>query len=151
MAVMEENFVDFINEVLKQADFCWFVTLMFFKSRFRAPSACRRHWEEIWQISDAKHLERWTKLPATPRECLAQWIKEAQDGGMVSHLCLEERRSDEEVRFHILADLGGCKEEWIQRWKEISGGWAFERNLDDRIAMDWLHGDESRIFAHRRS
>jgi hypothetical protein len=134
----EENFVDFINEILVGGLFDWFVTLVFLSSRVRPPSASRKLWEEVWE-GDPEGQGRWTKTPETPGDCLRQWLDEVQFQGpggahVTGYLVLEELRSEEEVRYHVLlANWNGFEDAWMRRWKEISGGWAFERQLDDRI------------------
>jgi hypothetical protein len=125
----DDNFVEFINEILEQRWLASFGTLVFVHSRFHPPSATRLEWEDIWETTDPDR-ENWVKTPSTEWECLEQWLSEL---GVQHYIWLEERRRDE-VRFHVLTnDADAFAEVSRFRWKEISGGWAFERQVDDRL------------------
>jgi hypothetical protein len=95
-----ENFVEFINEILKYPWFKEFVTLVFIPSRFRGPSESRKFWEEIWEADDPER-RNWTKAPSDVYECLAQWIRAG------NHWCIgggiQERKSTTRDR------IGGCE------------------------------------------
>jgi hypothetical protein len=124
----EENFVDFTSMILEHGQFRSFGTLVFLSSRFRPPSASRKYWEEIWE-GDPDRRDR-NKMPCTAWECVQQWIA---DIGVQEYLCVHESRG-EETRYHMLVDdFGAFDDTSRDRWKEISGGWASERQLDDRI------------------
>ena len=107
----QKHFGQFIEEVMDAHNFDWFVTLHYFPGRM-AKSA------------DA---------------CLQLWLKEIQakpdsGPGVTDYLYLEEYRRDGKTLFHVLiADWNGFQDAWEWRWKEISGGWACTRELDDRI------------------
>jgi hypothetical protein len=66
----EENFVDFINEILEHGQFRSFGILSFLSSRFRPPKATSKYWEEIWE-GDPDRRDR-NKKPSTAWECVEQ-------------------------------------------------------------------------------
>jgi hypothetical protein len=124
----EENFVDFTSMILERGQFRSFGTLVFLSSKFRPPSASRKFWEEVWE-GDPDRRDR-NKMPCSAWECVEQWIA---DIGVQEYLCVHESRGDG-TRYHMLVDdFGAFDDTSRDRWKEISGGWAVERQLDDRI------------------
>jgi hypothetical protein len=127
--MQEQNFVHFINEILEEVHFRSFGILTFLNSRFRPPSAVTKYWEEIWEGDPERR--HWYKTRSTEWECVEQWMR---DVDVHNYLCVHEPRGGDESRFHILVDLFGAFDDTARyRWKEISGGWASERQLDDRI------------------
>ncbi len=136
----EKNFLNFIEEVVNSNNFNWFVTLGYVPERHRKPGAWEKLWESIRAETDPDCREGWKKIPATAQECLEQWIQEIQVGpgpggpGIRDYLWLEEYRRDGKILFHVLvADWRGFEDTWERRWRDISGGWARTRELDDRI------------------
>jgi hypothetical protein len=124
----EENFVDFTSEILERGQFRSFGTLVFLSSRFRPPKATSKYWEEIWE-GDPDRRDR-NKKPSTAWGCVEQWIG---DIGAQEYLCMHESRGDG-TRYHMLVDdFGAFEDTPCYRWKEISGGWALDRQLDGRI------------------
>ena len=139
-AMHEENFSDFIKEVLGSCNFNWHVKLGFVRSRHPRVSEERKKWESVWAVSDPDGHEGWTKIPDTGWDCFQQWLDEIQSepprgAGVRNYLWLEECQRDGDVTYHVLvADWDDSwTYEWEQRWKEISHGWAKTRELDERI------------------
>jgi hypothetical protein len=136
----EERFSDFIKEVLNSFDFDWFVTLGHNPATARKADEWRRYWEDIWSETDPDR-RHWKKTSWTVEESFDQWLNEfcgwPDSAGRRSqdYLWLEERRARGEVRFHVLVARYGEGEhpEELLRWRETSGGWAFQRELDERI------------------
>lgn len=142
----ERHFGQFIEELTSRNNFDWFVTLGYVPERHIKPSPERRKWEKF--LAEA-HPEdrgvRWHKTPATGGECLESWLEKIQEPpyrgpGVSDYLYMVEyrrdilRRRDQQTLFHVfIADWRGCQDSWEHRWKEISGGWAKTKVLDDRI------------------
>lgn len=134
-----ENFMPYITEVLDSAGFDWFVTLGYDPSKQPSTSEVIKKWQQIWEETDPDCHEGWEKPPLTARECLDQWLRDldVSAGGprAISYLVVEETRARGVILFHVLvAGWFGSQEQWIWRWREISHGWAFTRQLDDRVA-----------------
>jgi hypothetical protein len=134
----EENFFDFIEEVLNSGNFNWLVTLGFIPARLPPVSRLTRYWEGIWEICDPDQ-RYWRRKPGDVWDCWGVWLDEIEVGppagpGVRDYIWLYERRLHGESRIHVLiSDWQGFEDMWELRWKEISGGWAFTRDLDERI------------------
>src|ERR1700691_3564525 len=131
----EENFSDFIKEVLESCNFNWHVKLGFVRSRHPRVSEERKQWESVWALTDPDRREGWTKAPDTAWDCFEQWIDEIHSAGVRNYLWLGESQSGGDATSRVLvADWDDSwTSEWESRWKEISHGWAKTRELDDRI------------------
>jgi hypothetical protein len=127
----------FLEDVIAQG-FDWFVTLYF-------PSPIRN-------CHDPKLLSFWRFAPLTEEgraalsqrtarasKCVRNWMGEIMlHAGTPDYhyLMLVEPRRDRAYLYHIL--LGGCSgaglmdRDWKSRWKVMSGGYAYDRVLDDR-------------------
>ena len=147
----QERFSDFIKEVLNSFDFDWFVTLGHNPATARKVDEWRReppltaaeaYWEDIWAETDPDGRQ-WKK-PKTSRtveESLDKWLDwvcgppDSEGRRSLDYLWLEERRGRGEVRFHVLVARYGDGEhpQELFLWKDLSGGWAFTRQLDERI------------------
>jgi hypothetical protein len=127
----EQNFSDFISPILESAKFDWFALLGYVYETKEE----RRKWQEIWAETDPDQ-RFWRKEPVSARDCFQAWQEELDIGsGNTDCLWLEQERLGGEVRFYVLvADWQDRDEESLLRWKEISGGWAYRRILDERIA-----------------
>jgi hypothetical protein len=138
--VHDENFSDFIKEVLGSCNFNWHVKLGFVRSRHPRVSEERKQWESVWAFSDPDRHEGWTKMPDTGWDCVQQWLDKIQmkpprGAGIRNYLWLGESQSGGDATFHVLvADWDDSwTSEWESRWKEISHGWAKTRELDNPI------------------
>lgn len=137
----EKNFLNFIEEVMNSNNFNWFVTLGYIPERHQRPSARQQQWESFLAETDPDCRDGfWTKTPATAEECFQRWLKDAERGpgpegpGIRDYLWLEEYRRGGTVLFHVLmANWQGFEDAWEQRWRDISGGWARTREMDERI------------------
>src|ERR1700676_4340821 len=95
----------------------------------------RRLWEEIWALTDPYHVHR-EKTPENATECFERWLCETRIGldakgrRREDYICLEEVRPKGEVRYHVLVDDWAAKgDDSLRLWKEITGGWAFSREI----------------------
>jgi len=138
--VGEERFSDFIKEVLDSSPFDWFVTLGHNPATARKVDESRRYWEDIWAETDPDR-RHWKKTVWTVEESIDIWLDEvcgwpdSSGRRSLDYFWLEERRVRGEVRFHVLVARYGQREhaQELLRWRELSGGWAFTRELDERI------------------
>lgn len=91
---------------------------------------------------DEKARESRLRRLSLARDCQERWLSAIRRRAAVRFrylLILEDRISKRDFLFHIL--LGGCgwrpwdfNDYWKPLWKQMSGGTAFTRRLDERIA-----------------
>lgn len=90
---------------------------------------------EKWRTESAKRFDRAQKNQR-------RWLDEVRKNGSSNFdylMVIENRPSYQNCLFHILFrgcdwDEGDFDNWWARRWNEISGGKAFKRKLDERIA-----------------
>jgi len=134
----QKSFSEFVKEILEPS-YDWYVKLFY-------PAPTEGH-------DDPEFLQFWKKARFTPEgraalerrnekkaKCIRNWIGEimlhAGTQGF-RYIKITEDQSDFSSYYHVL--FGGCStagltdRDWLKRWKEMSGGSAYERNLDDRI------------------
>lgn len=134
----QENFFDFIEEVLDSADFNGYMVLDYYPERIKPVDPETKHWEEIWAETDPSQ-KHWKKALTSADECFAEWLWAVEGSppvgaGVRDYLCLRERRPGGSIRFHVLiANWEGDEYTWAYRWEEISRGWAFSREIGERI------------------
>jgi hypothetical protein len=136
----QERFSDFIKEVLNSFDFDWFVTLGHNPATARKVDESRSYWEGIWAETDPDG-RHWKKTSWTVEESFDEWLDwacgppDSRGRRSLDYVWLGERRGRGEVRFHVLIARCGDGEYrgLLHHWQHLSGGWAFTRQLDERI------------------
>lgn len=134
----KRKFGDFINEVLSEG-YDWFFDLY-----YPSPTEGEHDPEllKLWENPrDTKEGREAIERKTTHRiQCVNDWMGELMvHAGKQEYRFIKvtELRRDFSCRYYIL--LGGCRSsgindrDWHQRWREMSGGYAYERELDERI------------------
>ena len=128
----EVNFFDFIESIFEGLNFEWKALLGFVPARGPVVSKSRRYWESLWEVTDPEQ-RYWKKSPTTALECFERWL-EVTGIRDIDYLCIEERRANGEVRFHLMIDDRYMDQTGaLGAWKPISGGWAFPQTCSDKL------------------
>jgi hypothetical protein len=137
------EFKPFIDDLLSQG-FESFVTLYFPGPRpsweYASEWQCLK--EAIRDLTDETRRAARQKRISHAQGCYEHWLGEVKEQAVTEdtrHITvIEVRTGKRDFLFHVL--LGGCDLDeynlaghWGPRWKEISGGKAFMRKMDERI------------------
>jgi hypothetical protein len=143
MPSAEMRFRTFIDDLLLRG-FDQFVTLYYPGPRpvWEYADESERLMEARRDLQDEKRRAARARRFQRAQECYEQWlaeIREKANGNDVRYIsAIERRASRRDFMFHVL--LGGCNwnefeltDWWKPRWKELSGGTAFPRQIDKRV------------------
>jgi len=135
----KKSFSEFVKEILALG-YDWRVWL-----HYPAPAEIDydpnlvKFWRDGWFTPEGDAaLKQWNEEKA---RCVRNWIAEIMfDAGEQGfrYIKVTEDRLDYSSRYNIL--IGGCSKsklaerDWLSRWYEMSGGYGYERPINDRLA-----------------
>jgi hypothetical protein len=131
----EHNFFDVIDTLLEMREFNWLGMLGYVRENHCRTRENRILWESNWECTDPQRInwkEAWDAR--TGPECFEQWLWESGVGPNAYYLSLEEPRLNGDIRYHVLAaDWQEYAKGSLRLWKNITGGWAYKREIGSGV------------------